>query len=136
MAEPELLVDLGVLVDGEWRCLGDREDCACPRSQLDLAGVALGVDVLRGSHPDLAVDAQHPFEPCLPSGLVCLGRFVRVDDHLEDAGVVAQVDEDETAMVAPAVDPAERSRSLPRVGGARRAAIGAVSAHEFLRECV
>ena len=96
----------------------------------------LGLTFSGRAQPDLALDAQHPLEAGFVSGPVGLGRFVGVDHHLEDSGVVAKVDEDETAVVTPAVHPAERGRSLPRVRprAAYRNRCGQCS-FAFLREC-
>ena len=130
MAQAQLLVDVGILVDRKrWR-LRDREHGAAAGTQLDLAGLAPGIDVLGGAQPELALEAEHPLEPGLPGSAVRLGRVVGIDDHLEDAGVITEVDEDEPAMVATPVDPPEHGRELSRVAGAGRAAIGALSAHE------
>ena len=99
-------------------------------SQLDLTRLAFRIDVLRGALPDLAVESQDPFEPRFASGPMCLGCVVGVDDHLEDAGVIAKVDEDETAVVAAPVDPAEYGRGVPRIGHAWCPAVGAVGGHD------
>ena len=42
---------------------------------------------------------------------VRLGRRLRVEDELEQPGAVAQVDEDQAAVVAAAVDPAGHARA-------------------------
>ena len=47
------------------------------------------------------------------------GGDLLVDDDLGDSGAVAQVEEDEAAMVAAAVDPAHENDVLPRVLGAK-----------------
>src|SRR5262249_2660155 len=46
-----------------------------------------------------------------------------VEDDLHDAGPVAQVDEDDPAVVAPRRDPAHERQAPPDVGGARRSAV-------------
>ena len=43
---------------------------------------------------------------------------VRVEDELGDPFAVAQIDEDQIAMVAAARDPAEEDDLVPHVGGA------------------
>ena len=45
-----------------------------------------------------------------------------VDDYLGDAGAVAEVDEDDAAEVAAAVDPSHEHGLLPCVGGTEGAA--------------
>ncbi len=57
-------------------------------------------------------------------------RGVRVQHQLGQAIVVAQVDEDQPAMVPLAMDPAGKPDGLAGVGGAKRAAgVGAVGVH-------
>ena len=51
-----------------------------------------------------------------------LGRVRRVHDDLGDPVPVAQVEEDELAVVAAAVDPAGQARAAARVGGTQLAA--------------
>jgi len=46
----------------------------------------------------------------------------RVDDELADAGVVAQVDEDEASVIPPARHPAGQRQSLAHAVGPRLAA--------------
>ena len=59
------------------------------------------------------------------------GASVCVDDDLGEAVPVAQVEEDELAVVAAAVDPAGERRVRPRVGGAQLAAgVGAIGRGE------
>ena len=65
-------------------------------------------DVLRAAR-------RRPWRGAAPSLLV--------DDDLGDAGAVAQIEEDEAAVVAPAVDPAHQDDVLPCVFCAK------VSAH-------
>jgi hypothetical protein len=45
-----------------------------------------------------------------------------IDDDLGDPVPVAQVEEDQVAVVAPAMDPARQPGDGPRVGGSQRAA--------------
>ncbi len=53
---------------------------------------------------------------------VALGRELLVENDLRDAGAVAEVEEDEVAVVAAAVDPAHQNHLLAGVGGAQLAA--------------
>jgi hypothetical protein len=48
-------------------------------------------------------------------GLGVGGADFFVEDDLRDAGAVADVEEDEVAVVAPAIDPAHEDDVLPRV---------------------
>ena len=51
------------------------------------------------------------------------GGDLLVEDDLGDAGAVAQVEKDEVAVVAAAVDPAHEDYVLAGVGGAQVAAV-------------
>ncbi len=53
--------------------------------------------------------------------LMHVGAGVSGDDHLRDAAAVAQVEEDEVAEIAPAVDPAHENNFRTGVGGAQLA---------------
>ena len=51
-----------------------------------------------------------------------LRRPLRVDDELADAAAVAEIDEDETTVVAAPRDPARQRQTLPDMLGSRLAA--------------
>ena len=58
------------------------------------------------------------------------GRRIRLDHALGDAVMVAQVDEDQPAMVAAAIDPARQAHGLADIGFAELAAgMGAIGVH-------
>src|SRR5262249_4402478 len=79
----------------------------------------------------LAVDAHDPFGAQLLGLLE--GRTVGIGDALRDAVMVAQVDEQEPAMIADAVAPAGQPRLLPDIAIAKRAAgLCAVAMHESI----
>ena len=62
--------------------------------------------------------------PAAPARRACAPRaHVLVKDHLGDAVAVAQVDEDDAAMIAAAVHPAHQDHGLAFVGGAQRSAV-------------
>ena len=67
--------------------------------------------------------------PCAAVG--GLGGVLGVDHELADAGLVAEVDEDEPAVVAPPRDPAGERRALPGlVGPEPRRSSGRARRHE------
>ena len=116
------------LVDLERQRLGRRLQRRVPRSELDLAGRQLGVDGLRRARDDLAGDGHDAFEPQRLDRLE--QRRSSVDHALGDAVMVAQVDEQQIAVVALAVDPAgerglsgrhRRRAARRRYGSGRRA---------------
>ena len=73
---------------------------------LDLAGGQLVVDGLRRALDDRPAGAEHVLGAQLVAELERLARLVGIEDELDEPGAVAEVDEDEAAVVAAAVDPA------------------------------
>ena len=79
--------------------------------ELDVAGRQLVVARRLAARDELPARAHDALEPQRLRGGVRLGRALGVDHELHDARAVAQVDEDEVAVVAPPADPA-RERQL------------------------
>src|SRR5206468_11972999 len=100
------------------RRLGDVEDLDAAVADLDLAGGQVGVRGALGPMANGAGDAHHVLAADVDRS---------VDDALDDAGVVAQIDEREVlAVLAPAADPpAQRHRPADVVGAEVAAPIGA-----------
>src|SRR5262249_44629762 len=111
----------------------------CSTEYLDLADIEL--DQARGEFrivgtfraaAHLAVDPHHPFRAQLFSGLECWR--VRVGDALGQPVMVAQVDEQHTAVVTDAVAPARQADLLANMALAERAAgMGPVTMHGMSR---
>src|SRR5207302_5552089 len=100
-----------------------REDVQLRGLDLDLAGRELGVLVPRQPALDGAADADDVLAAQLPGlrrGLRCIGR---VEDHLDHAPAVAEVDEDQAAVVAAAGDPAVEVDLLAHVLSPQLAAL-------------
>ena len=108
VAEPRRLLD-GVVAHLERQRRRAREDLQALDLDLDLAGREVRVDGLRRARGDLADGLDDELVPELvpPVGLL--------EDELDLARVVAQIDEDEPAVVAPGVDPAGDGQALPDV---------------------
>ncbi|MPM54987.1 hypothetical protein SDC9_101770 [bioreactor metagenome] len=70
----------------------------------DFTGRQLGVDGFRSARHHLAGEGEHGFNPPAVERLIKI--LLRVDHHLGDAVVVAQIDENHAAVVAYAVHPA------------------------------
>src|SRR5207247_793283 len=70
----------------------------------------------------------------LVSGAVGLGCPLGVDHELADAGAIAQVDEDEAAVVAARVDPAGERDPLPDLFGPDLAAAEITPLHAVTSE--
>ncbi len=114
VAQPHRLVGLVAVVDGERRGLRLVEDLDGAVPDLHLTGADAGVDGALGAVADGAGDGDDP-----------LGAHVGgvVDHALDDAGVVAQVDEGEVlAVLAPAGHPAAQADGGADVGRAQHAA--------------
>ena len=81
-----------------------------------------------GRRAHLAVDPHHPFGAQRLGDLE--GRAVGIGHHLGQAVVVAQVDEQQAAVVADAMAPAGQPHVLADVALAKRAAgVGAIAVH-------
>ena len=98
--------------------------------ELDLAGRHVLVDGVVGARLDEAVDADHPFAADRLGQFE--GRAVGIGDDLGHAVVVAQVDEEDAAMVADTVNPAGETNGgadigLPQGG----TGVAAVTVHEM-----
>ena len=116
VAQTERLLDV-VVVELERQRLGTRDKFQLVDLDLDCAGRNVRVDRIGCARHDLAARAHDELGADRVGGLRCLGRALRVDDELHDAGVVAQVDEDQPAVVAAAPDPAgDRNRTADVVG--------------------
>ena len=103
--EAELLVHIGGLVDVEGRRDRLVEDGHGGGDHFDLAGGHVGVHGCGVAGLDGALDLEDPFDARAVGGGVGLG-VLRVQNELDDAAGIAEVDEDEAAVVAAAVDPA------------------------------
>ena len=101
---------LGVGVQRKRRRRGLREDGHLPGLDLDLARGQLRVDVARLAPHDVPGDADDVFAAQLLGGGEQLGAVLRMKDELDDPGAVAQVDEDQAAVVTAVVDPARDAR--------------------------
>ena len=113
VAQPGLLVDV-LLVELEGGRLGAVQHGQRLAQHLDLAGRHLRVrGALRtGAHQ--ALHRQHVFAANPLRGVKGLCRL-GVEDHLHDPRAVPQVDEDDTPVVAPPVDPARQRDGLAHV---------------------
>ena len=87
-------------------------------NHFDLAGRHVGIFQARAAAADAPLHGDDVLRP-RGVGLGVGGCDLLIDDHLRDAGAVAQVEEDEAAVVAAAVDPAHQHDVLPRVFGAK-----------------
>ena len=98
------------------------EDAQLGGLNLDFAGRHLGIDGVLVAQAHLAHRGDNILRPHLLALRVALGRQFLVEHDLGDAGAVAQVEEDQVAVVAAPVDPAHHHHLLAGVGGAQIAA--------------
>src|SRR6516225_10156070 len=100
ITQPRLFGRPQIVVDGKRRCLGLIENEQRPGNHLYFAGRELRVDRLRRPQHDFPFHSYHVLRPSLLRLVVRLAAHFRPANHLGDAGVVAQVKEDEIAEVA------------------------------------
>ena len=120
--QAQRLVERPVLVDRERRRRRLRERVDGVDVELDLARRQARVDVALLAPHDLPGRGDHVLGAQLLGRRVRLARALRAEDELHEARAVAQVDEDQPAVVAPAVDPAGDAHGL---ADARRAQLAA-----------
>ena len=123
MGQTDRLVDVAVRGDLERRWLGGRQNLdPFNLADFDLAGCQVGVGRSGGAFPDLAGYGQYKFGAHARGRFMRFGVVIAVDRDLGDAVAVAQVDEDEAALIAPAVHPAVEDDGRAGVGAPQRAA--------------
>jgi hypothetical protein len=121
VADAERLVDaLLVELEGQRRTAGD--DLQPVDLELHLAGNQLGVHVLGGTAHDLPFRLEDELVADGARDPDRFGRPLGVDHDLADPARIAQVDEDEAAVVAPGVRPACEREALTDVVGPHLAA--------------
>jgi hypothetical protein len=127
--EPDVL-GIFLLAEHRHRQLAGRTQ-HLDRADIDLDGTGREVRVFGagGAPAHLAIDPHYPFRSQLLG--VLEGRRIGIDHHLGEAVVIAQVDEQHSAMVANAVAPAGQTYFLADVACAQGAAgMGAIVVHD------
>ena len=120
--QADFLVDDGVFGGREGRCLRVVEEEEGVGDELDFAGGHVGIGE---AFATLAEDSGDGDDVLGTRGFglgVGLGGDFLVEHDLRDAGAVAEVEEDEIAVVATAVDPAHEGDGFAGVGAAQVAA--------------
>ena len=111
VAQTQRLVDV-LLVELERQRRRAADDLELLDLELDLARRHVRVDGLRAPRDERSLGTEHELVPDLVRELGRLGRELRVDHELRDPAAVAQVDEDQAAVVAAACDPAGEDELL------------------------
>src|SRR5581483_11708588 len=114
VAEAQLLVDV-LLVELERQRRRGREDVELRDLQLDLARRDVRVDRLGRALDDLAGRADDELVADAVRDPGGLGGALGVDHELADPALVAEVDEDQAAVVAAAGDPAGERHGRARL---------------------
>ena len=132
VAETGLLAGLGAVLDLERRDgrLGEHLDAH--RGHLHLPGREVGVHVRGRAHADDPLHRHDELRAQALSGLEGGGGLLGMGDDLHDALPVAEVEEDHTPVVPPAVHPSGQPHPAGRVRGAQGA--GHVGPHRSARQ--
>ena len=114
--EPDVFRDLHVGIEHEGGRFCLAEDVECIDQHLDLAGGQLGVFHSLGAFAHRSLQGQDVFAADAVGLPVGIGLGLRVEDDLNDAFAVAQIDEDDPAVVAAAMHPAHQDHFFSCVG--------------------
>ena len=126
--EPRVLRIVGLAEDRQRQLRRLRKHLDLARENFDLAGRQVRVHRLGRAVADRAVDADAPFGAHALGGLE--GRRIRIGDDLRQAVMVAEVDEEQPAVIAHAVHPARQADVGADIRGAERAAgMSAIGMH-------
>ena len=120
VAEADFFAIVGVAVDLERQWRGGGFDAGLGDFHFDMAGRQVRVDRIVGAFDDRPGHGQHALQPHRVHRRE--GRIAGFGDALGQTVAVAQVEEQQVAVIALAMDPAGQADRLPGVVGAQRAA--------------
>ena len=98
------------------------QDQQVRRGDFDFAGDHFRVDRIGAAQADLADRGDDVFRAHVLGFGMAFGRKVLIQHNLRNAVAIAQVEEDEVAVIAPAIHPTHQRDGLAGVGGAQFAA--------------
>ena len=104
---------------GQLRVVQDQQ---VRRGDFDFAGDHFRVDRIRAAQPNLADRRDDVFRAHVLGFGMAFGRKVLIQHNLRNAVAIAQVEEDEVAVIAPAIHPTHQRDGLAGVGRAQLAA--------------
>ena len=130
--EASFLADVADVFHGEGRGLRLIEDPDLVDHHFNFAGGQVRVDGVGGALFDEAGDADDVFGAQVFGAGMGLGEALAAEDELRRTFAIAQVDEDDAAQIAAAMDPAHQQHALANVFEADGAAI--VRAFEVTEE--
>jgi hypothetical protein len=105
VTKSDRFVDFDLVLDRERRCGGRIQDPDLGRENFHLTRRELRVLCVGPPGLDATSHGEHVLGAHLLGTLVRLGCGVGFEDYLRQAGAVTQIDEDDTAMVAPTMNP-------------------------------
>ena len=118
MVQAERLVDaLLVELEGQHRRAVEQRQRV--HAHLDLAGGKLGVHGLGRARSDHALHLDHELVAQLVGRGMGLGAVVGIEHQLDDAAAVAQVDEDQAAVIAARAPPIRTASPAAPASAAR-----------------
>ncbi len=121
--QPDTLINAGFVANREGHWSGGVENLHLPGDEFDFAGGNSGILGARGASGDLAGYSDYVFGAHLGGDPISLLCDLGIKYHLEQAASVTQINEDESAMVSPAVDPTSHADPLPNMPAIQLAAI-------------
>ena len=121
-AQPQILAGLDAVLDRERRCLGGVQHLERGCCDLDVSGREVGVLHAVGPSSHGADDTHHVLGPEPLRGGMGVGRVFGMEDDLDDALTVAQVDERHAPVVAAVSHPPAERHAPAVVAGSQLAA--------------
>ncbi len=122
ISHPGRLIDAGIVLQRKRRRCRAIEEAHLLGDNFDLARGHLGVDGVRSPPLNGPTREDHILGADLAGPFVALGRLFGAEHDLNDALVVAEVDEDHAAVVAPALHPARDDDLATHIGSVHSAA--------------
>ena len=106
--QPEILGDRGLVLDWKGSRLGLTQDPQRVSHDFDCPGLQVWIGQPVLPPPHFPSHRDHKFRPQHFRGAVNFRMDLGAEDHLGDPFTVTQIDEDELAVVAPAIHPAHQ----------------------------
>ena len=115
IAEPKLLINITILIYVKYRSFRFVEYIGLLDQDLYPTSHKVGVSQPFRPGPDKTLDLNHVFAPQLPGQMMRFLGFGGIKDHLSQPVTIAQVNKDQSAVVASPVNPPGQGHLLSRV---------------------
>jgi hypothetical protein len=122
VAEPDGLFHHDVVLDRERRCACRIENPHLIRDELHFTRGQVGIDGIVGAALQMTAHGQDPLGANVLCAAVGFGCAVGLEDHLCDPGAIAQIHEDDAAVIAAPPNPTAQDDHLADLFGAYFAA--------------